>query len=62
VLLILLLLRVHLLILLRQRVATTEAGARAVAAAMALDTILVAHTAAADHLADTLKRAKSRAR
>lgn len=55
---ILLLLRFHLLILLRQRAATTEAGNKAVATAVALNIILATHIAPADHLEDTLEGAE----
>lgn len=50
-------LRCHLLILLYQRAATTEAGGKAVVTAVALDIVLAAHVAPADSLADTLKTA-----
>ncbi len=52
------LLRFHLLILLHQRAAITEAGDKAVITVIALDVILTTHFASADHLADTLKRAE----
>jgi len=43
---------------LHQRAATTEAGNKAVATAIALDVILATHIAPANHLADTLEGAE----
>jgi len=52
------LLRFHLLILLHQRAAITEAEDKAVITVIALDAILTTHFASTDHLTVTLKRAE----
>lgn len=51
-------LRFYLFILLHQRVATAEPGDKAIVAIVTLDSILAAHIAPADRLADPLERAE----